>query len=70
MNRVKTFSGIKQIAPTRYYSKTVELSFFQILRQFFKQGIWSWEKVEFEAVYKGDPRYEAAPFEESFVEIE
>lgn len=58
---------LKHIAPTRYYSEMIDLTFWQALRRFLKYGKWSWRKIHFTAVYEGDPRYDAAPFEEAIV---
>lgn len=60
---------LKHIAPTRYYSEMIDLTFWQALRRFLKYGKWSWQKIHFTPVYKGDSRYEAAPYEERIVEL-
>ncbi len=61
---------LDHISPTRYYSRTVELTFLQALKRFVKHWQWSWYKVEFDAVYKGDPRYDAAPYEETIIRMD
>lgn len=56
-------------APTRYFSERVEMGWMEALARFLKTREWSWERIQFRAVYKGQPGYEEAPFEETFVPI-
>ncbi len=56
-------------APTRYYSRVVKISLWDSTLRLIRYGHWSRQKVEFDAVYKGDPRYEAAPFEERLIRL-
>lgn len=58
---------LKTIAPTRFYSEMIDLTFWQALKRFLKHGKWSWQKVHFRAVNVGEPGYDAAPYEENII---
>lgn len=46
---------------TRFFARTVHLSFVQSLRRWIKSGKWDTEIVEYLPVHPGDPRYKTAP---------
>lgn len=58
---------LRQRAPTRYFTELIEMGFWEALGRFLKYREWSWTRIQFHPVYKGQPGYDDAPYEESWV---
>jgi len=61
-----TMTDYSHPRPTRFYSRTVEHTLWEMIVRFCKYGTWERRRCVFDPVYEGDPRYERAPFEEKF----